>query len=81
MVKEYRIVDDETLEKMFKEVGMPKNLSKTLEELSVKKKLHDKEDYDDIQYIDLVYPPGSNPPARNSIKKMNLIGFNHISLL
>ena len=25
------------------------------------------EDYDDVQYLDLVFPPGSNPPTRNII--------------
>ena len=38
------------------------------------------EDYGDVQYVDLVYPPDSNPPTRHSIKKMNLIGFNQISI-
>lgn len=38
------------------------------------------EDYNDVQYVDLVYPPNSNPPNRHSIKKMNLIGFNQISI-
>jgi hypothetical protein len=79
MLKKYQIIDDDTLERFFKEVGMPKGLYKILEELSVKKKLRKDEDYDDIQYIDLVYPPGSNPPIRNSIKKMTLIGLNQIS--
>ena len=66
-MKKYQIIDDDTLERLFKE-------------LSVKKKLRKDEDYDDIQYIDLVYPPGSNPPLRNSIKKMTLTCLNQISL-
>jgi hypothetical protein len=67
MMKKYQIIDDDTLERLFKE-------------LSVKKKLHKDEDYDDIEYIDLVYPPGSDPPLRNSNKKMTLTFFNQISL-
>jgi hypothetical protein len=50
---------------------------KTIEEIAKEFESKDGEDYDDIQYIDLVYPPGSNPPIRNSIKKMTLIGLNH----
>jgi len=66
-MKKYQIMDDETLERLFKE-------------LSVKKKLRKDEDYDDIEYIDLVYPPGSDPPLRNSNKKMTLTFLNQISL-
>jgi hypothetical protein len=81
MMKKYQIMDDETLERFFKEMGMPKKLGSVLEEMSKKKKIiDDEEDYDDIQYIDLVYPPGSNPPIRKSIKKMTLINLNHFFL-
>lgn len=67
-MKKYQIIDDNTLERLFKE-------------LSVNKKLKDKEEEDiQFQYIELVYPPGSNPPIKNSIKKMTLIGLNQISL-
>jgi len=40
--------------------------------------LHEEEDYDDIQYIDLVYPPGSIPPIRNSVKQMSITNLNQI---
>ena len=66
-MKKYQIIDDDTLERLFKE-------------LSVKKKLRKDEDYDDIQFINLVYPPGSNPPIKNSIKKMTITCLNQISL-
>ena len=37
------------------------------------------EDFDNVmyEYIDLVYPPGSKPPTRNS-RNINLLDFNQI---
>ena len=65
-MKEYRIVDDWTLERIFKEF--------------IKKKKSRVEDIiEDIQYVDLVYPPESTPPIRDSVRKRSIIGFCKIS--
>jgi len=74
-MKKGRIIKKAPWMIMFEEIFS----GKTIEEIAKKFESKNKEDYDDIQYIDLVYPPGSNPPIRNSIKKMSLFGFNHIS--
>jgi hypothetical protein len=75
-MKKGRFIEKSPWMKVFEEVLS----GKTFEEIQKELESRDEEDYDDIQYIDLVYPPGSNPPIRNSIKKMTLIGLNHITL-
>lgn len=75
-MKRGRIFEKSPWMKVYEEIVS----GKTIEEIVKELESSDEEDYDDIQYIDLVYPPGSNPPIRNSIKKMTLIGLNHITL-
>jgi hypothetical protein len=53
----------------FAEIMEQLDSGKTIEEIRKEFESDDEENYDDIQYIDLVYPPGSNPPIRNSIYK------------
>lgn len=54
-----------------------------LEYLSILVKSQDEEEIDeteDVQYeyIDLVFPPNSKPPTRDSNKRINLADFNQI---
>ena len=49
-------------------IGVPLLYSKKIDHLLNKMMEEENvEDYDDVQYINLVFPPGSNPPTRNSI--------------
>jgi hypothetical protein len=63
------------------EIGVPMIFSEEIDRI-LKKILEeeDEENYDDTQYVDLVYPPGSNPPTQNPVKKMNIIGCKLISM-
>ena len=57
-------------------IGVPLLYSEKIDSLLTKIiEKGDVEDFDDVQYVDLVYPPSSNPPIRHSVKKMSLIGF------
>jgi hypothetical protein len=62
----------------FVEIMKQLDSGKTIEEIRREFEYNDEEDYGDIQYIDLVYPPGSDPPIRKSVKKMNFIGLKYI---
>ena len=65
--------------KIIKEFGLSENLLETLKFFS-KFESDDEDEIEDVQYeyIDLVFPPNSTPPTRNSIKKINLADFNQI---
>ena len=68
-------------EELTKRIGVPLILGEDLDKLY--KKIIEEEnevEYDDVQYIDLVYPPGSNPPTQYLSKKMNLITIKQIFL-
>ena len=62
----YQLVNDHLLESMFKE-------------LFKKKKARIDDIVEDIQYVDLVFPPESTPPTKDSVNKMNIIGICNIS--
>jgi hypothetical protein len=66
--------------RLIKKFHLPEDL---LDYLSILVKPQDEEEIDeteDVQYeyIDLVFPPNSTPPTRNSNKKINLADFNQI---
>lgn len=54
-------------------IGIPLLYSKKIDSL-LNKMIEEEnmEDFDDVQYVDLVYPPDSSPPARHSVKKNEL---------
>ena len=76
------LLDSKKIWQYLNDMEIPFIFGETLDILYKKIMKKKNEEGDDVQYeyIDLVYPPGSNPPTRNSTKKMNLIGFNQISL-
>jgi hypothetical protein len=63
---------------IYKELGMPRNLSEILLLLKSEEE-EENEEYEDIEYeyIQLVFPPDSKPPARNS-RNINLLDFSQV---
>jgi hypothetical protein len=66
--------------KIIKKLGLPSDLIDTLSIFSGCVDEEEYEESDDVQYeyIDLVFPPDSTPPTRNSNKKINFADFNQI---
>ena len=84
MVAIKRFMDEKGWKKLMKKIKISKNLARTLDILSGirsdDEEENDKSDDVQYEYINLVYPPNSTPPSRDSIKKINIIQLNQISL-